>query len=94
MRMLDVVAQVVHAGFGLTEVDCNSILISIQLRVLSCPFHQRNKGLWGRGPDITSGHFHIPPLTSLSHGFLYFLVWMEESVAAGVWPENIILKLP
>lgn len=73
---------------------CNSILISIRLCVPSCPYHPRNKGLLGRGPHITSGHIHIPPLTSLSHEFLNFLVRMEESAAAAALPDNIILKLP
>lgn len=67
--------------------------ISIRPCVSSVPYHPRNKGLLCRRPDITSDHSHIPSLKNLSHEFLYFLVWMEERVAAGVWPDNIILKL-
>jgi len=48
------------------------------------------RDLLGRGTDGASSPFLIP---ALSQEFLYFLVWMEENVAAGVGPENIILKL-
>lgn len=62
---------------------CNLILISILLCVSSRPYHPRNKGLPGRGTDITSGPFHIPPLTTLSDEFL--LLSGEDGGECGSW---------
>lgn len=61
--------------------------------VSSCCCRLRNEGLPSRKPDITLGHIHIPPLTGFSREFLYCLAWMQESAAAGVCPDNIVLKL-
>lgn len=70
----DVGAQVLRAGFGLTEVVLLLHLDQYSPACFITPLHRpRNKRLLAGRPDITSGHFHIPPLTSLSHEFLYFL---------------------
>lgn len=67
--------QVTRAGFGLTEVGVQPDLDQYSRPcVWSCLLYRlRNERSLAGRPDITSGHFYHPPLTSLSHEFLYFL---------------------
>lgn len=65
------------------------------LSVFACVFYHapvtwEMRVLLGGRPGITLDHIHISPLTSR---VLYCLEWMQESAAAGLCPDNIILKL-
>lgn len=65
--------------------------------VFACVFHHApiTWEIWNYWvEDLTwpRATFIFHPWQSFPMTFLHFLVWMEESVAAGVWPDNIILN--
>ena len=70
---------------------CNSILISIRLRVSSCSNRPRNKGLAGWKPRHNPGLLSYFTLDQpFSHESRHCLAWMEKSVAAGARSDNIL----